>query len=113
MATASPLHIPREPEPPAGGRSVELGRAYAEHLRATQPEHFASLGVTVDELTEQFAASGLTIDEAVAAGQMSAAEGRYLQFRATREDLVELGHAPEEIETILEEQRAYACASSS
>jgi hypothetical protein len=44
---------------------------------------------------------------------MSAAEGRYLQFRATREDLVELGHSPDEIETILEEQRAYACASSS
>ena len=103
MATALPFHIPLEP--PASGRSVELGRAYAEHLRATHPEHFASLNVTADELAERFAASGLTIHEAVAAGEMSAAESRYLQFRATREDLVEFGHSPEEIETILEEQR--------
>jgi hypothetical protein len=97
----------------SGGRTVELGRSYAEHLRAVQPEYFASLGVTVEEFAVQFAAPGLTVDESVAAGHMSAAEARYLQFRATREDLVELGHSPEEIDVILEEQRAHACASSS
>ena len=117
MATASPLeHAPAplsNPDPASGGRTVELGRAYAEHLQATQPEHFASLGSTLEELAARFAEPGLTIDESVAAGHMSAAEGRYLQFCATREDLVELGHSPEEIDAILDEQRAHACASSS
>jgi hypothetical protein len=117
MATASPLeHAPAplsDTDPASSSRTVELGRAYAEHLQATQPEHFATLGSTIEELATQFAEPGLTIDESVAAAYMSAAEGRYLQFCATREDLVELGHSPDEIDVILEEQRAHACASSS
>lgn len=117
MATVSPLkHAPASrhaPDPASGGRTVELGRAYAEHLQATQPEHFASLGTTREAFATQFAEPGLTIDESVAAGHMSAAEGRYLQFCATREDLIELGHSPEEIDSILEDQRSHVCASSS
>jgi hypothetical protein len=97
----------------ATGRTVELGRAYAEHLQSTEPEYFASRGATVEEFATRFAEPGLSIDESVAAGHMSASEGRYLQFRATREDLVALGHSSEEIDAILEEQRAHVCASSS
>lgn len=115
MATASPLDYSRsrapETEPESGIRIIELGRAYAEHLRETQPEHFASLGGTVEEVAARFTEPGLTIDESVAAGHMSAAEGRYLQRCATREDLEELGCSLEEIEAILAEQQA--CASSS
>lgn len=116
MATASPFD---SFSPPASDRAavqggrLQLGRAYAEHLLATQPEEFARLGVTVEQYATEFAESGLTIDESVAAGYMSAAEGRFIQFCATREDLIELGHTPEEIEEILEEQRQRACASSS
>lgn len=116
MATAYPLDLspaPASERAAAGGRTIELGRLVAEHLRATQPAEFAALGVTVEEYAREFAEPGLTIDESVAAGHMSAAEGRYIQFCATREDLIELGHTPEEIDEILEEQRARACASSS
>jgi hypothetical protein len=113
MATASPLDHEHEPPPASGGRTIQLGRTYAEHLREAQPAYFAALGATVEELAARFAEPGLTIDASVAAGQLGAAEGRYLQFRATREDLVALGHPLDEIDAILEEQRAHACASSS
>lgn len=113
----SPIRSSAMPEPDhataSSGRTIQLGRAYAEHLLETQPEYFATLGVTVEDFAARFAAPGLTIDESVEAGGLSAAEGRYLQFRATREDLVVLGHAPEGIDAILAEQRDHACASSS
>jgi hypothetical protein len=117
MATASPLdHLPapaNDRDGVSGGRTVEFGRAYAEHLEATAPEHLASLGITVEELAAELAAPGLTLAESVAAGHMSAAEARFIEFRATREDLIELGYGPLEIDAILDEQRAHACASSS
>jgi hypothetical protein len=113
MATASPLEHAVSYVDDLDGRTIELGRAYGKHLLNTQPEYFAGLGVSVEEFAARFAEPGHTIDESVAAGEMSAAEARYLQLRATREDLVELGYSPEEIEAILEDQRAYACASSS
>jgi hypothetical protein len=117
MSTASPerrgLHAQLGSDPDVEGRTVALGRACAEHLQATQPEYFISLDITVDEFAARFAEAGMTVDESVAAGEISAAEGRYLTFCATREDLAVLGHSLEEIEAILEDQRAQACVSSS
>jgi hypothetical protein len=117
MSTASPdqrrLRAEHGFDLDVGGRTVALGRAYAEHLQATQPEFFASLGATVDDFAARFAEPGMTVDESAAAGHISAAEGRYLTFCATREDLVVLGHSPEEIDAVLADQQARACASSS
>lgn len=110
MAAAIPLY---DAPPPIGYRTVELGRAYAEHLRAEQPEYFASLRMTVEEFAEEFAAPGLTLEQSVEAGWISDAERRYIEGRATPEDLRELGHTEEEAREILDKQRARACASSS
>ena len=98
---------------------VEAG-CFLDHvheLDRTNPGYLDALGTTPEAHAAGLLAPGLTIDESVAAGLLRAAEGRYIQGCATREDLVELGHSPEEIDTLLaeqlEDQQVSACASSS
>ena len=107
MAAASPLHYEdpsREPSQP------DIGRAYAHHVTRMQPELLASIGMTTDEF-EAACNDTRSLEEAVKVGWISAAEQRFIEARATREDLLELGHKPGEIEALLAEQQA--CASSS
>ncbi len=85
---------------------------YAHKLQHDCPEYLPSLGMTAEQYASSLAEPGLTIEEAVRAGHMTAAEGRYVQGCATRDDLTALGYAPGEIEGVLEDQRARACASS-
>jgi hypothetical protein len=66
--------------------------AHARALEREHPEHLAALGMTVEAYARSMSGPSLTIEESVAAGWMSAAEGRFILGRATLEDLVELGH---------------------
>lgn len=97
---------------------VEAG-CFLDHVHELDraiPGHLAALGTTAEAHAAALLEPGLTIGASVAAGLLPAAEGRYLQGCATREDLVELGHSAEEITAILAEQledeQASACASS-
>src|ERR1700722_11398348 len=122
MAGAAPSSDPpsSEPAPPSqtsaqGGASRRDAEHYLPYARAIErehPEELAALGMTAQGYAAAVGEPGLTIEESVAAGFMSAEEGRYVQGRATREDLIELGYAAAQIEVILEDQRARACASS-
>jgi len=88
---------------------------YLEHARQIErdhPEHLAALGMTAEEYARSMSGPSLTIDESVAAGWMSAAEGRFIMGQATFDDLLELGHPPDEAQAILLDQQVRACASS-
>ncbi len=75
--------------------------AHARQIEGEHPEHLAALGMTAEEYARSMSGPSLTIEESVAAGWMSAAEGRFIQGRATRDDLLELGHPPDEAQAIL------------
>lgn len=108
-ATAAPRSL--DPDDRA---AIEL-RAFLEHARTIErehPEHLAALGMTAEEYAHCMMEPALSIDESVAAGWMSAAEGRLIEGRATLEDLLELGHSPAEARAILADQEDRACASS-
>jgi heme oxygenase len=99
---------------PAEGWDIEF-RHYVEHARAIErdhPEHLAALGMTAEQYAQSMSGPSLTIEESVAAGWMSAAEGRFIGGKASLEDLLELGHSPEEAREILADQQARACAPS-
>jgi hypothetical protein len=93
--------------------------SFLQHVLALDralPGYLDALGTTAEAHAQDMLDPGMTVDESVAAGLLGAAEGRYLQGRATREDLLELGCSAEEIEALLAEQaedeQASACASS-
>ncbi len=120
MAAAAPYSepAPRSQTSAQGGASrrarvdAEHYLPYARTIEREHPEELAALGMTAEGYAAAVGEPGLTIEESIAAGFMSAEEGRYVQGRATREDLIELGYAAAQIEVILEDQRARACASS-
>lgn len=85
---------------------------HARELEREHPEHLAALGVTAEQYARSMTGPSLTIDESVAAGWMSAAEGRFIQGKATLEDLIDLGHAEHEARAILRDQQERACVSS-
>jgi hypothetical protein len=89
--------------------------AFLDHARQIErdhPEHLAALGMTAEDYARSMTGPTLTIEESVAAGWMSAAEGRFILGQATLEDLRELGHGPDEAQAILLDQQERACASS-
>ncbi len=111
MATAYPLdHAELARVGTKDSHRLDVLRQYAEKLEREDPEHLRSLGMSAEQYAAAMAEPGQTVEECVQAGLMSAAECRYIQGCATREDLTELGYAPSEIECILEEQ-AGACGS--
>jgi hypothetical protein len=85
---------------------------HARQIEREHPEHLAVLGMTAEEYARSMSGPSLSIDESVAAGWMSAAEGRFIQGRATLDDLLELGHPSVEARAILLDQQARACVSS-
>jgi hypothetical protein len=85
---------------------------YAREIERDHPEHLAALGMTAEEYARSMSGPSLTIEESVAAGWMSAAEGRFITGKASLDDLLELGHSPEEAREILADQQARACAPS-
>jgi hypothetical protein len=111
-------------EPPRSGSTSSLRAEhflpYALDIARQQPGYLASIGMDADAYAASLAQPGLTIEESVEAGEISAAEGRFLQGVATAEDLVELGYSAQDVAVILEEQEARAasrdpagaCASS-
>lgn len=110
MATALPLP---DAAPASGNRlRNQAFELYAQALDREHPEHLRALGMSAEAYAEALSAPAQTLEEAVEAGLMSAEEARFIQGQATEEDLVRLGHSPEEVRAILEEQRARACASS-
>ncbi len=101
--------------PPSSPVDPATQAYFLEHARTLareHPEHLAALGQTAEQYAQEMAEPGLTIEESVAAGWMSAAEGRFIQGNATAEDLIALGHSSAEVEEILLDQRVRACASS-
>ncbi len=122
MATAYPTGFhaePRSDSPASSTRALspealrpEHFEPYVRQIEGEHPGYLASLGVTAAEYAAGMAEPGLTVEESVAAGLMSAMEGRFLQGCATAEDLAALGCSPEEIDLVLEQQRARVCASS-
>jgi hypothetical protein len=95
-------------EPAASPSDLEvLAAEFARH----NPTIAAELGVTVEELAK-LAATSTPIDKAVEHGWISAEEERFLQGRATMDDLLALGYSHEESMELLVEQRGRACASS-
>ena len=100
------------PERYAQSAEIEYA-AYLEQgrmLEREHPEELAALGETPEEYALAMIDRGGSIEEAVARGWMSAAMGHLFAGCATREDLVELGYAPDKIQAILELQER-ACAS--
>ena len=97
---------------PAAGLSREEAAQYAAQLEREQPGYAAALGLTVAELAVELAGPGLSVEESVAAGWLSAAEGRAMLGQATPEDLAELGYPADETRAILLRQQDQACASS-
>lgn len=95
---------------PGDAHHLEVLRLYAQKVEREAPEHLRSLGMSAQEYATAMSGPGRTIEECVEAGLMSAEECRFIQGRATREDLTGLGYCPEEIVRILEEQ-AKTCAS--
>jgi heme oxygenase len=85
---------------------------YARTVEREHPEHLAALGMTAEEYARSMSEPALSIDESVAAGWMSAAEGRCIQGCATLDDLLELGHSEDEARAILADQEDRARASS-
>lgn len=90
--------------------SRDVLRQYAEKLAREDPEHLRSLGMSAEQFAASMSEPGQTIEECVQAGLMSAAECRYIQGCATREDLAELGYSADEIDCIVHDQ-AGACGS--
>jgi hypothetical protein len=84
----------------------------ARQIEHEHPEHLTALGMTTEDYALSMSGPSLSIDESVAAGWMSAEEGRFIQGLATLDDLLELGHPPAEARAILLDQQARACASS-
>jgi hypothetical protein len=76
---------------------------FALKVERENPGYLASIGETAEEFARSFVGPG---------GSSSAAEGRLYGGCATREDLVELGFAPEQIQALLLKQQERACASS-
>jgi hypothetical protein len=85
---------------------------YAQKIDRERPRYLASMGMTAEEYAREMCGPGLTIDESVAAGWMSAAEGRFIQGKATPQDLSELGYSDEEARVILVDQQERVGASS-
>jgi hypothetical protein len=85
---------------------------HARTLEREHPEHLAALGMTAEDYASGMLGPSLTVEESVAAGWMSGAEGRFILGRATRDDLLDLGHTPDEARAILLDQQERACASS-
>ena len=122
MATAYPTGFhaeARSASPASSTRALspealrpEHFEPYVRQIESEHPGYLASLGVTAAEYAAGMSEPGLTIEESIAAGLMSAMEGRFLQGCATAEDLAALGCSPEEIDLVLEQQRARVCASS-
>lgn len=111
MATAYPLdHAELARAGTKDSQRLEVLRQYAEKLQREDPEHLRSLGMSAEQLAASMSEPGRTVEECVQAGLMSAAECRYVQGCATREDLTVFGDPPSEIECVLEEQ-AGACGS--
>lgn len=111
MATAYPLDPPEFVRVGTkDSHRLEVLRQYAEKLEREDPEHLRSVGMSAEQYAASMSEPGRTVEECVQAGLMSAAECRYIQGCATREDLTELGYSPSEIECILVEQ-AGACGS--
>ncbi len=86
--------------------------AYAQNIERDHPGYLASVGMSAEEYAREMAGPSMTIEESVAAGWMSAAEGRFIHGQATPADLVELGYSDEEARAILLNQQERACASS-
>jgi hypothetical protein len=111
MATAYPLdHAELARVGTNDSQRLEVLRQYAERLEREDPKHLRSLGMSAEQFAALMSEPGRTVEECVQAGLMSAAECRYIQGRATRDDLSELGYSPNEIECVLEDQ-AGACGS--
>ena len=89
----------------AYGRDGHTQHRYAEQIERDHPEHLASLGMTGEQYAREMAQPGMTIEESVAAGWMSTAEGRFLLGQATLDDLLELGHSPDEARALLLDQQ--------
>jgi hypothetical protein len=109
-AVAAPIRG-QDPE----GRTAQEYPFFLEHARQIErahPEHLAALGMTAEEYARSMTGPSLTIEESVAAGWMSAAEGRFILGEATLDDLLELGHPLDEAQAILLDQQVRACASS-
>lgn len=64
-----------------------------------------ALGTSAEDLAHDWQTS-VSLDKAVELGWITAAEQRQIEGRATRADLEELGHSPDEIDAILQEQSA-------
>jgi uncharacterized protein YciI len=113
FAPAGTAELAQRPRPQE--REAIASASYLEQARKIErehPEHLAALGVTAEEYARTMAGPTLTIEESVAAGWMSAAEGRFILGHATLEDLRELGHTADEAHAILLDQQERACASS-
>jgi len=105
MATAYPLDPPELPRlGTKESHRLELLRQYAEKVEREDPGHLRSVGMNAEQYAASMSEPGRTVEECVQAGLMSAAECRYIQGCATREDLTELGYSSSEIECILAEQ---------
>ena len=85
---------------------------YARKIEREHPEHLAALGMSAEEYARSMCEPGLTIEESVAAGWISATEGRSILGQATLEDLLELGYTADEAQAILLDQQDQACAPS-
>jgi hypothetical protein len=85
---------------------------HARDLAREHPEHLAALEMSAEEYARSMTGPSMTIEESVAAGWMSAAEGRSIRGQATLADLLELGHSLDEARVILADQQERACASS-
>lgn len=88
MAIAFPLeHLELTGAGPKDAHRLEILRLYAQKVEREAPEHLRSLGMSAQEYATAMSGPGRTIEECVEAGLMSAEECRFIQGRATREDL--------------------------
>ena len=110
MATAYPLDHSELAMGSKDSDRLDVLRQYAKRVEREDPEHLKSLGMSAEQYAAALLEPGRTVEECVEEGLMSAAECRYIQGCAAREDLAELGYSHAEIERILEEQ-AKACGS--
>jgi hypothetical protein len=104
---------PAPPDPERAAIEYPYFLEYARRIDRERPGYLASMGMTAEEYAHEMCGPSLTIDESVAAGWMSPAEGRFIDGKATPEDLLELGYSDEEARAILVDQQERACASSS
>jgi hypothetical protein len=95
--------VPALSKPTPASHRCALDSASARAL-AKRLAPFAQ-GRSIEEIAEGLETS-LSLDEAVALGELSEAEQRELEGRASRADLEELGYTILEIEGILARQRA-------